>query len=732
MNFVPPLSISTESNISHSMTKSRHALLLKKFNETIFERNFLTDVVLEVGDHVYKAHKLVLSCFSHYLKRLLDSEGREPYRLVIPKVGREEIEILLQYMYTGKLNLTCENFFEVYKAAAMLEMVEVTQECIQLLEPKGDIKSCFYSFIAAKKLQNDTAYLKARKHLAHRFEETITSPEFLNFDVNSILELISSQTIGTRSEMIIFLSALHWLNNDYTQRSKYVVEVMRRVRFSCMSMNEIIACYHPPILPQILEIPEIVLLLYRATCYITAKFLGQENLFRQYEVRKRNFLFEELPMDIWHDHQHSGGINITPQQQEDKTRNSSSDGTISIHTTDCSYYKKSASLTNKETIFSDNHPLQTCADFMRSAKKRYSNVIPAEKESFETAEILDNNYYDSRLLRNSDLYRRNVERSPLKACGPETIHIKVVNEESCAKYPDQKHAPISSKKKAHPQIFSPEITSFSNGQRLLNQESTDQYDEHYLHKAYINFDRKAKRHQRNICPENELNIEPVHSVVTKGTATLKKISPKSSTFDSLKFSTTPKQCRPEVFVKKQRSTFESKSHLPDVRIQIVSPESLPEKELGSSEIRKQNKSFLHEAKSLDQQLKPKEFHEAAAKLTKKKIVNYSDTVVKMKNVSPKYYQHDEQLPNFKVLKQIERQSVSNLDFNRLYSASKTIFKDCFPQSEDDSHKMLGDELTLKQAREVDEEFITYVLQPYNEDVRMDDDKCKESEVVQFS
>ncbi|XP_042905431.1 uncharacterized protein [Parasteatoda tepidariorum] len=666
MNFVPPLSISTESNISHSMTKSRHALLLKKFNETIFERNFLTDVVLEVGDHVYKAHKLVLSCFSHYLKRLLDSEGREPYRLVIPKVGREEIEILLQYMYTGKLNLTCENFFEVYKAAAMLEMVEVTQECIQLLEPKGDIKSCFYSFIAAKKLQNDTAYLKARKHLAHRFEETITSPEFLNFDVNSILELISSQTIGTRS-------------------------------------------------------------------YITAKFLGQENLFRQYEVRKRNFLFEELPMDIWHDHQHSGGINITPQQQEDKTRNSSSDGTISIHTTDCSYYKKSASLTNKETIFSDNHPLQTCADFMRSAKKRYSNVIPAEKESFETAEILDNNYYDSRLLRNSDLYRRNVERSPLKACGPETIHIKVVNEESCAKYPDQKHAPISSKKKAHPQIFSPEkITSFSNGQRLLNQESTDQYDEHYLHKAYINFDRKAKRHQRNICPENELNIEPVHSVVTKGTATLKKISPKSSTFDSLKFSTTPKQCRPEVFVKKQRSTFESKSHLPDVRIQIVSPESLPEKELGSSEIRKQNKSFLHEAKSLDQQLKPKEFHEAAAKLTKKKIVNYSDTVVKMKNVSPKYYQHDEQLPNFKVLKQIERQSVSNLDFNRLYSASKTIFKDCFPQSEDDSHKMLGDELTLKQAREVDEEFITYVLQPYNEDVRMDDDKCKESEVVQFS
>ncbi|GBN49522.1 hypothetical protein AVEN_236298-1 [Araneus ventricosus] len=108
-------------------------------------------------------------------------------------------------------------------------------------------------------------WLRALRLLTHRFEESICDPQFLYLDLNCVMELLSAQSIGARSEVLVFLAALNWLSHDYARRQDHAVKVMGCVRFSSMTMDEIVACYHPPFLPQLLEVPEVVTMLFKAT-----------------------------------------------------------------------------------------------------------------------------------------------------------------------------------------------------------------------------------------------------------------------------------------------------------------------------------------------------------------------------------------------------------------------------------------------------------------------------------
>ncbi|XP_054720046.1 kelch repeat and BTB domain-containing protein 12-like [Uloborus diversus] len=293
-----------DSKCSFAPTASsgiKHAQTLMHFNENIFKRNVLTDVECVVDGQVFRAHRAVLICFSPYLKRKLVSVDGKPIstQVKIPRIGPREFELLLRYMYTGAFNVGCHNFYEVYKAASILEMQNTKQECLQMLDSVDEIRSYFYVFVMSKKMDITHNWTRALRLITHRFEEAAFTPEFMDLEVHHVLEILSAENIGARSEVIVLLAALNWLNKDYPIRRIHAVRVMECVRFSTMSAEEVVACYHPPFLTSVMQIPEITLQLFRATCYITAKSLGQEAWFKLYASPKRNLAFENLPMLLW-------------------------------------------------------------------------------------------------------------------------------------------------------------------------------------------------------------------------------------------------------------------------------------------------------------------------------------------------------------------------------------------------------------------------------------------------
>ncbi|KAH6921401.1 hypothetical protein HPB50_027611 [Hyalomma asiaticum] len=60
-----------------------------------------------------------------------------------------------------------------------------------------------------------------------------------------------------RSETELFLAALSWLGAKWPTREQHVVELLKCVRFSSMSMEEAVACFHPPLLPEVTSKTEV-------------------------------------------------------------------------------------------------------------------------------------------------------------------------------------------------------------------------------------------------------------------------------------------------------------------------------------------------------------------------------------------------------------------------------------------------------------------------------------------
>lgn len=53
------------------------------------------------------------------------------------------------------------------------------------------------------------------------------------------------------------MAVLKWLNFDYEQRKSHALDLMALVRFANMNESELFACYNPPILPELIELPAI-------------------------------------------------------------------------------------------------------------------------------------------------------------------------------------------------------------------------------------------------------------------------------------------------------------------------------------------------------------------------------------------------------------------------------------------------------------------------------------------
>ncbi|UYV61560.1 KLHL26 [Cordylochernes scorpioides] len=346
-----------------------HHARLGEHTVQLWIKSHMTDIVVRVKDRCFLAHKAVLTCYCPFFQKNLLAPGRLEVQdndgwvvqVELQNVSGSAFEILLSYMYTGRLQLTCNNLGDVFRASRLLQMKDITHicaqvwqamrgleeeniifktggqvghdnhvcvsqilqlesmECVQILSGKiGGVVSALYLYVTAKKLNISHACQRAFRVITSRFMEVTESIEFMLLDVCYICDILGADTIGTHStrgagndnhvrdayasqhEIPVFMAALKWIDYDFYTREKHVPQVLSCVRFNQMSVEELLACFHPPVLPGILEIPEVLHMLLCATCYAAARIVGKQDSFLKYQQRPRKYLLEGETM-LWDD-----------------------------------------------------------------------------------------------------------------------------------------------------------------------------------------------------------------------------------------------------------------------------------------------------------------------------------------------------------------------------------------------------------------------------------------------
>ncbi|NXC06578.1 ZBT8B protein, partial [Orthonyx spaldingii] len=134
--------------------QSYHTKLLGELNEQR-KRDFFCDCSIIVEGRIFKAHRNILFANSGYFRALLihyiqDSGRHSTASLDI--VTSEAFSVILDFLYSGKLDLCGENVIEVMSAASYLQMTDVVNFCKAYIRSSLDI---------CRKIEREAAFYQA-------------------------------------------------------------------------------------------------------------------------------------------------------------------------------------------------------------------------------------------------------------------------------------------------------------------------------------------------------------------------------------------------------------------------------------------------------------------------------------------------------------------------------------------------------------------------------------------
>ncbi|XP_073864177.1 actin-binding protein IPP isoform X6 [Macaca fascicularis] len=214
-------------------SSDKHAqLILAQINKMRNGQHFC-DVQLQVGKETFKAHRLVLAASSPYFAALFTGGMKESSKDVVPILGIEAgiFQILLDFVYTGIVNIGVNNVQELIVAADMLQLTEVVHLCCEFLKGQIDPLNCIGIFQFSEQIACHDLLEFSENYIHVHFLEVHSGEEFLALTKDQLIKILRSEELSIEDEYQVFLAAMQWILKDLGKRRKHVVEVLDPIRF---------------------------------------------------------------------------------------------------------------------------------------------------------------------------------------------------------------------------------------------------------------------------------------------------------------------------------------------------------------------------------------------------------------------------------------------------------------------------------------------------------------------
>ena len=114
--------------------------------EGLWREQIFVDTTLVFGNYEVKVHRAVLAAASQYFKSMFAGSLKESWsheRIEIHEVDPHIVEKLIEYSYTGKIEINQENVLKILQTVDLLQFDSVSQN----LEKKT-IEEAFFGYLA--------------------------------------------------------------------------------------------------------------------------------------------------------------------------------------------------------------------------------------------------------------------------------------------------------------------------------------------------------------------------------------------------------------------------------------------------------------------------------------------------------------------------------------------------------------------------------------------------------
>ncbi|MEE6462259.1 hypothetical protein FKM82_001532 [Ascaphus truei] len=214
-----------------------HAEQTFKKMENYLRHKQLCDVILIAGDRRIPAHRLVLSSVSDYFAAMFTSDVREAKQEEIKMEGVEPNALwaLVQYSYTGQIELKEDNIECLLSTACLLQLSPVVEACCKFLMKQLHPSNCLgiRSFADAQGCSD--LQKVAHNYTMENFMEVIRNQEFLLLPGGEIAKILASDDMNIPNEETIFNALLTWVRHDVEQRRTDLSKLLAYIRLPLLA-----------------------------------------------------------------------------------------------------------------------------------------------------------------------------------------------------------------------------------------------------------------------------------------------------------------------------------------------------------------------------------------------------------------------------------------------------------------------------------------------------------------
>jgi kelch-like protein 1/4/5 len=197
----------------------------------------LCDVTLKVGSREICAHRLVLSSCSQYFCAMFTNhmlESKQDY-VTLSDIDEDSIEEIVDFAYTGKINIHEDNVQHLLKASSILQLSEIVAACCSFLKGQLHATNCLGIATFAQAHGCTALGDRAMEYVQDNFAEVAEGEEFLQLSFENIATLLTSDLIQVGSEECVFEAMYRWLHHDLPSRGQHTLSLLRCIRLPLLS-----------------------------------------------------------------------------------------------------------------------------------------------------------------------------------------------------------------------------------------------------------------------------------------------------------------------------------------------------------------------------------------------------------------------------------------------------------------------------------------------------------------
>ena len=184
------------------------------------------------GNKSFDCHKAILSANSDVLRAMMKSHTAEASQgeVTMDNVPPAVVELLLNYMYTGKLRIPSDLLQCTVKACDYLELLELKEHCLNhavtVLKPYNAISW----YTTAEKLDLHEIKVKCSEMMSSSFHEVSKEMEFLELTLAEINSCIKDVQETEADPDDVLEGMFGWINHRCDQRVDDMEDLLKKIQ----------------------------------------------------------------------------------------------------------------------------------------------------------------------------------------------------------------------------------------------------------------------------------------------------------------------------------------------------------------------------------------------------------------------------------------------------------------------------------------------------------------------